>query len=138
MGFVVLADWPRRCEYRRFFFEALGLQLALWRKHAPGHNSPDDTQNYMRSRQAIMTVRFTLVALLVSISASGIVGQELKAPEWWRPGDPQVDEATVFVTVQPCLTGACRTGHQMDNIVSAFIACAMMDRKVLLGRLLLS
>ena len=38
-------------------------------------------------------------------------------------------EATVFVTVQPCLRGACRTGHQMDNIISAFIAVAIMDGK---------
>ena len=71
-----------------------------------------------------------VLIILLALSECG-VGQELEAPAWWAPGNKHATgEPTVFVTVSPCLTGACRTGHQMDNIVSAFIACAMMDKKV--------
>ena len=34
----------------------------------------------------------------------------------------------MFVQVQPCLRGACRIGHQMDNIISALIAVALRNR----------
>ena len=64
----------------------------------------------------------------------GFIGPYMSAPpSQWHAGDGNsssggAPDVMMFVDAQPCLRGTCRTGHQMDNALAAFIAVALRDR----------